>query len=114
MFWNVFVELCSAHNTSPNAVAADLKLSSGSVTAWKNGATPRITTLKKIADYFSVSTDYLLGGDVGPGIKKEPPKSGGLTVKDWEAQAENWSDSDVLAAMQALIRIQQRRQNNGH
>lgn len=76
MFWNVFVELCIAHNTSPNAIAADLKLSSGSVTAWKNGATPRSTTLKKIADYFSVSTDYLLGEDTDSGIKKEPPQTG--------------------------------------
>ena len=33
MFWENFVELCSQNETSPNAVAAELGKSSGSVTA---------------------------------------------------------------------------------
>lgn len=60
MFWDNFVSLCTQRGTSPNAVAAELKKSSGSVTAWKNGAVPRETTLKKIADYFEISIDELL------------------------------------------------------
>lgn len=60
MFWDNFVSLCTRRGTSPNAVAAELKKSSGSVTAWKNGAVPRETTLKKIADYFEISIDELL------------------------------------------------------
>lgn len=62
MFWENFVELCSQNETSPNAVAAELGKSSGSVTAWKNGAVPRETTLKKIAEHFSVTVDRLLYG----------------------------------------------------
>lgn len=62
MFWENFVELCSQRGTSPNAVAAELGKSSGSVTAWKNGAVPRETTLKKIAEHFSVTVDRLVYG----------------------------------------------------
>lgn len=59
MFWNNFVKLCVEHNTKPNPVAKALDLSSGSVTKWKNGATPNDTTLKKIADYFGVEVSAL-------------------------------------------------------
>ena len=62
MFWENYVALCSKKGVAPNAVAAELRKSSGSVTAWKNGTIPRETTLKKIADYFEVSVDTLLYG----------------------------------------------------
>jgi transcriptional regulator with XRE-family HTH domain len=42
-------------------VAKELGISSGAVTNWKNGAVPQSATLKRIADYFGVSTSYLLG-----------------------------------------------------
>lgn len=60
-FFTRFEALCRAHNVSPNAVAKAIGASSGSVTAWKRGTAPRNETLSKIADYFGVSTDYLLG-----------------------------------------------------
>ena len=60
MFWYTFVKLCNEHGEKPNPVAKKLKISSGSVTNWKNGALPQSTTAKKIADYFGVSVDYLL------------------------------------------------------
>lgn len=61
MFWDILVELCAGKNTTPNAVAKKLGLSSGSVTSWKKGAIPRDTTLNKIAKYFGVTPEYLLG-----------------------------------------------------
>lgn len=72
MFWSVFVGLCAQRGVSPNAVAKELALSSGSVTSWKGGATPRPTTIKKIADYFAVSPDLFLAETDNPGIKKAP------------------------------------------
>jgi transcriptional regulator with XRE-family HTH domain len=72
MFWSVFVGLCAQRGVSPNAVAKELALSSGSVTSWKCGAIPRPTTIKKIADYFAVSPDLFLAGTDDPGIKKAP------------------------------------------
>lgn len=72
MFWSVFVDLCAKRGVSPNAVAKELNLSSGSVTSWKVGAIPRPTTIKRIADYFGVSPDLFLAETDDPGIKKAP------------------------------------------
>lgn len=63
IFYQRYEYLCSMQDEAPNSVAKKLGIPSGSVTAWKNGATPRINTLKKLADHFSVTTDYLLGND---------------------------------------------------
>ena len=62
MFWNNYVTLCAKRGVSPNAVAKSLSIASGTVTNWKNGAVPQNATLKKIADYFNVTVDYLLTG----------------------------------------------------
>ena len=58
----------------PNPVAKELGLSSATVTKWKNGTLPQSETLLKIADYFNVTTDYLLG--------KTPERSGDSSVID--------------------------------
>lgn len=62
MFWTRFIELCNKAGKSPNAVAAACGVkSSGTVTGWRNGSVPRTPVLHKMADYFNVTTDYLLG-----------------------------------------------------
>lgn len=63
MFWKNFVSLCNNKSKSPNGVCADLGLSVATATKWKKGAVPRDTTLKRIADYFGVSTTELLTGE---------------------------------------------------
>ena len=61
MFWKRFVALCNDKGISPNGVCSELGLSNATATKWKNGSAPRATTVRKIADYFGVSVDYLLG-----------------------------------------------------
>ena len=60
-FFARFSQLCQDRGVTANAVAKAIGASSGSVTAWKKGTAPRNATLTKIADYFDVTTDYLLG-----------------------------------------------------
>lgn len=60
-FFQRFEALCKANGESPNAVAKAIGAASGSVTAWKRGTTPRNATVTRLADYFGVTTDYLLG-----------------------------------------------------
>lgn len=60
MFWTKFNELCVAKETSPSVVCRELGLSNATATRWKQGAEPHDTTLKRIADYFNVTVDYLL------------------------------------------------------
>ena len=75
IFFNRFLQLCEENDTSPNAVAKKLSISSGSVTAWKNETTPRISTVQKLADYFGISKAELLHEKE----KNPPPEGDGLT-----------------------------------
>lgn len=61
MFWKRYSALCSNNGKSPNGVAKEIGLSTAICTKWKNGATPNSEALIKLADYFCVSADYLLG-----------------------------------------------------
>ena len=53
----------------PNPVGKELGVSSGTITGWKNGALPKPEILSRIASYFDVSVDYLIGKT----DKKEKP-----------------------------------------
>ena len=66
MFWENFYGLCHSKQMSPNGVAKEIGISSGAITAWKQGKVPHHDTLIKIANYFGVSVDYLLGNEKQP------------------------------------------------
>ena len=66
IFYKRVRELCEERNMTINELVRNLNLSSGSPTAWKNGTEPRFSTVRKIADYFHVSADYLLGNVSDP------------------------------------------------
>ena len=61
MFKDIFIRLCSERNIAPTVVCKAIGLSNAAYSAWDNNSVPRQTTLKKLADYFNVSVDYLLG-----------------------------------------------------
>lgn len=62
MFYSNYVKLCSKLNKSPSAVGEELGFTRASVTGWGNGATPRKSSLIKIADYFGVTVAELMAG----------------------------------------------------
>lgn len=69
MFFDKYKTLCKEKNKTPTGVAIDLGIGRSTVSYWKNGNIPKQSILIKIADYFDVSVDYLLGKT---DIKKEP------------------------------------------
>lgn len=72
MFYDLYAQLCKAVGKSPSAVAQELGINKSTVTVWKkNQSTPKTDILQKIADYFGVTTDYLLTGET----KKSPASS---------------------------------------
>ncbi len=60
-FWEVFSSLCAEIGKKPNPVVKEIGVSSAAIANWKAGSIPNGETLMKIADYFHVSVDYLLG-----------------------------------------------------
>lgn len=63
-FFTQLEKLCTDKGIKPAHIAQYLGLSSSVPTSWKNGITPNAENLVKIADYFSVSVDYLLEHEV--------------------------------------------------
>lgn len=60
-------ELCSKQGISLNTLEEKLNFSTNYIYSMKRG-NPKTENLEKIADYFNVSTDYLLGRTDNPNI----------------------------------------------
>ena len=72
MFWENFIKLCAEKGKTPTSVVLDLGYSKGTVTHWKNGHVPQVLALHKIADYFGVTVEYLLGKEEKEAKKENP------------------------------------------
>lgn len=51
---------------TPSAVALEIGLTKPSVSRWKSGSMPTDATLQKVADYFGITVDELLGKEKQP------------------------------------------------
>ena len=61
MFFNRFKTLCDQKNVSVYRACTEIGLNRSAVAKWKSGGKPNGSTAAKLADYFGVTTDYLLG-----------------------------------------------------
>ena len=61
MFFNRFKQLCDQNAVSVYRACTDIGLNRSAVAKWKNGGKPNGSTAAKLAEYFGVTTDYLLG-----------------------------------------------------
>ena len=60
MFYDRFCEVCREKGTKPTIVIQELGLSSGNMTNWKKGRTPKTDVINRVAEHLGVSIDYLL------------------------------------------------------
>ena len=74
-------ELRVRDGVSQQVLADEMMVSRSAVAMWERGTEPSNEMLQKLADYFGVSVDYLLGRDES--AKTEQP-----TVKDDELRQE--------------------------
>lgn len=103
MFYDVFSEMCFKKGVSKNKAAQEIGLSNSIVTRWKKtGSTPNGATMAKIASYFGVSVDSLLG--LAPETQDEPkkseeseePKNTNVSAVDEAIKAALWHDDTDL------------------
>ena len=80
MFSDNYIRLCNAHDVPPTALAEQLGYTRAAGARWINGSIPRQAALRRIADYFGVTVEYLLAdhpenkkatADVGSGSVAE-------------------------------------------
>lgn len=78
MFKENFIRLCNERGEYPSAVCKKVGITPAAFSQWTEDTVPRKTTLVKVADYFGVSTDYLLGTEheflQTFAQEKDPPK----------------------------------------
>ena len=60
-FYENLSQLCEEHGITISGLLSELNMSASNKQKWQNGATVNSMVLAKIADYFQVPTDYLLG-----------------------------------------------------
>ena len=63
-------ELCKKQGISLNTLEEKIGFARNSLYSWKNSE-PKPKKLKAVADYFNVSTDYLLGRTDNPNVASE-------------------------------------------
>ena len=61
MFFNRFRALCEQKQISVYRACTDIGLNRSAVAKWKGGGKPNGSTAARLAEYFGVTTDYLLG-----------------------------------------------------
>lgn len=77
--YEIFEKLCTENNVTPYRVCKETGITTATISNWKAGRyVPKQDKMKKIADFFGVSVDYLMTGEE----KKSPYKEITLTVKD--------------------------------
>lgn len=96
MFSDILESLLYEKGITASKMLSDLGLNKSSVLNWKTrGTIPSGSVLQKIADYFNVSVDYLLGKtdqkEKSPSISDEDIKVA-LFGGDSEITPEMWED----------------------
>jgi transcriptional regulator with XRE-family HTH domain len=101
LFWENFVTQCEKLEKSPTTVVEELGFKRPAVTSWKNGALPQVKNRKKIADYFGITVEELMG------TKKEPAGEGELKSawSDMEEAFKNATPEARIAAKAAALAV---------
>lgn len=101
-FYKILRELCEQKNLTVTELATSLGLSSGSPTAWKNGAKPRESTVYKIADALCVSPYILLGSEE---VHAQLTKEQGKAILDFLHQHMEENETDAFVLTRANVKV---------
>ena len=101
-FFEKYTELCKKNGMSANGAAKEIGLPSSSVTNWKQGRMPQVDSLLKVAKYFSVSVDWLLGNT---DEKKKPTTETGDGLDAKRRRALNLIEAMNDEQLDALLKL---------
>lgn len=113
MFFDRFEDLCKQKGVSKQRACIDCGLSRTAWNKWKAGAIPNGDAVQSLADYFGVTTDYLLTGEE---TKKAPTQEGERKVSDDDIKFALWGtreiDDDVLDRVKQFAKFAQENEKN--
>ena len=91
MFYDEFISLCNKKKISKQKACIDCGISRTAWNRWKKGSVPGGPTIQKLADYFGVTADYLLGAET----EKAPTSEGERKISDDDLMFALWGDTDM-------------------
>lgn len=92
MFKQNFIKLCSQKGESPSFVCNKIGISAAAFSQWTDDTIPRKITQQRIADYFGVTVDYLLG-------KEEKPATESDELNEYLEELKNRSEMRMLFSL---------------
>lgn len=92
--YGIIENLCDEHGIKPGKMCADLGISRGVIGDLKAGRTKKLSVenIEKIAAYFDVSSDRLLGTEPG----KTPVSKSERRINDADLMFALWGDTDEV------------------
>lgn len=92
MFWDKFVALCESIGKSPNKVASEIGIASGTITNWKQGGIPRWSAIDKVCGYFGVTREYFF----------PPEKKTTVSVDELLPLVDQMTNEELLKLLKAI------------
>ena len=74
-FYTIYVRLCNSIGKSPSAVAREIGIEKSTVSRWAKGGNPNKSTCVLIADYFHISYEDLMNGNIEKAPAQQEPKN---------------------------------------
>lgn len=94
--YEIFRKLLEEKGVTVYRVAKETGISSATFTEWKNGSyTPKQDKLQKIADYFGVTLDYLVGNETET-KNSESDTERKIRILTWKSEQLNDSDREEV------------------
>lgn len=89
-------KLADEHHTSFAEIERKVDISNGQIRRWDNSS-PKVENIKKVADYFNVSIDYLLGREISEQEERELTIQEALdSVMSYDGKPLTDNDREVL------------------
>ena len=105
--FEIVKELCNKQGISLNNLEERIGFARNSLYSWKNSE-PKPKKLKVVADYFNVSTDYLLGRTDNPAIASDNKANTNLGPAETELvaafrnQTQNMTEEEKVRFIKAI------------
>ena len=107
--YEIFEQLLQMYNVTPYKVSKETGVTQSTLSDWKRGrSTPKSDNMKKIADYFGVTVDYLMTGEKEQPDEKKNPYSdlkGIYLSYAKEAQESGIDPDDIRLALDTIRRL---------
>ena len=108
MLKKIFIDLCNAKKVSPSSVCQKVGLSTATFSCWTDESVPRRATLQRIADYFGVTVDYLLGNEA-PAPDTAPTENVVIYHRDGKTVTKKFSKEQMEMIAQMLDGIPEKK-----